>query len=221
MDMDSKTKTYGYILLDTIGREVEAADGEHRRLSLECLCRAMAVDVVLATGYFGELLTAWRQCLPLGEVSDVTFSRSGSHLQRWVSVVTAGYRRVGVKVDTDACDRETLTVFKEWVAATADSGDGLSLPEGCDAPTVLVSALRELSETLTAISRLLAKPTEKQIARSYEHWKEFHHQQHSQELQEEYDQWKVQYPPRLLKSRLCHQGRLSLRKQGSTGSRLR
>ena len=106
--MDSKTKTYGYILLDTIGREVEAADGEHRRLSLECLCRAMAVDVVLATGYFGELLTAWRQCLPLGEVSDVTFSRSGSHLQRWVSVVTAGYRRVGVKVDTDACDRETL-----------------------------------------------------------------------------------------------------------------
>ena len=203
--MDSKTKTYGYILLDTIGREVEAADGEHRRLSLECLCRAMAVDVVLATGYFGELLTAWRQCLPLGEVSDVTFSRSGSHLQRWVSVVTAGYRRVGVKVDTDACDRETLTVFKE----------------GCDAPTVLVSALRELSETLTAISRLLAKPTEKQIARSYERWKEFHHQQHSQELQEEYDQWKVQYPPRLLKSRLCHQGRLSLRKQGSTGSRLR
>ena len=129
MDMDSKTKTYGYILLDTIGREVEAADGEHRRLSLECLCRAMAVDVVLATGYFGE--------------------------------------------------------------------------------------------TLTAISRLLAKPTEKQIARSYERWKEFHHQQHSQELQEEYDQWKVQYPPRLLKSRLCHQGRLSLRKQGSTGSRLR
>ena len=202
MDMDSKTKTYGYILLDTIGREVEAADGEHRRLSLECLCRAMAVDVVLATGYFGELLTAWRQCLPLGEVSDVTFSRSGSHLQRWVSVVTAGYRRVGVKVDTDACDRETLTAFRVWVAATADSGDGLSLPEGCDVATVLVSALHELSETLTAISRLLAKPTEKQIARSYERWKEFHHQQHSQELQEEYDQWKVQYPPRLLRRHL-------------------
>ena len=200
--MDSKTKTYGYILLDTIAHEVEAADGEHRRLSLECLCRGMAVDAVLATGYFGELLTAWRQCLPLGEVSDVTFSQSGSLLQRWISVVAARLRRVGVKVDANVCDRDMLTAFKEWVAATADSADGLSQPEGCDVATVLVSALHELSETLTAISRLLAKPTEKQIARSYERWKEFHHQQLSQELQEEYDQWKVQYPPRLLRRHL-------------------
>ena len=132
MDMDSKTKTYGYILLDTIAHEVEAADGEHRRLSLECLCRGMAVDAVLATGYFGELLTAWRQCLPLGEVSDVTFSRSGSLLQRWISVVTASYRRVGVKVDADVCDRDLLMAFRVWVTATADSADGQPQPEGCD-----------------------------------------------------------------------------------------
>ena len=202
MDMDSKNKTYGYILLETIEREVEAADGEHRRLSLECLCRGMAVDVVLATGYFGELLTAWRQCLPLGEVSDVTFSQSASRLQRWISVVTASYRPVGVKVDADASNREMLTAFREWVAATADSADGQPKPENCDVATVLVSALHELSDTLTTIARLLAKPTVKQIARSFERWKEFHKMYCSQELQEEYDQWKVQYPPRLLRRHL-------------------
>ena len=202
MDMDSKNKTYGYILLETIEREVEAADGEHRRLSLECLCRGMAVDVVLATGYFGELLTAWRQCLPLGEVSDVTFSQSASRLQRWISVVTASYRRVGVKVDADASNREMLTAFREWVAATADGADGQPQPENCDVATVLVSALHELSDTLTTIARLLAKPTVKQIARSFERWKEFHKMYCSQELQEEYDQWKVQYPPRLLRRHL-------------------
>ena len=149
MDMDSKNKTYGYILLETIEREVEAADGEHRRLSLECLCRGMAVDVVLATGYFGELLTAWRQCLPLGEVSDVTFSQSASRLQRWISVVTASYRRVGVKVDADASNREMLTAFREWVAATADSADGQPKPENCDVATRCI-ALRSCRRSTTS-----------------------------------------------------------------------
>lgn len=200
--MDSKTKTYGHILLETIGREAEAADGEHRRLSLECLCRGMAVDVVLAMGYFGELLTAWRKCLPLGEVSDVSFSLSGSLLERWISVVTASYRRVSVKVEADACDREMLMAFREWVATAADSADGVALPEGCDLPTVLVSALHELSDVLTAIACLLAKPKENQIVRSYAQWRQFHQDNLSQELQEEYDQWKVQYTPRVLKSRL-------------------
>ena len=96
--MDSKNKTYGYILLENIGREVDVLACPFGRLSMDALCMGLAADVVRTANYFKEALAAWRQCLPLGETFDVNYSLWGEKIWSWLRQVAACFQDKGAVV---------------------------------------------------------------------------------------------------------------------------
>lgn len=198
--MDSQNKTYGYILLENIGREVDVLACPFGRLSLDALCMGLSADVVRTVDYFKEALSAWRQYLPLGETIDVNFSLWGDKIWSWLHQVAVCFETKGVKVNVYAYDEELLASFRSCLDTEGDNRLERLASVSCGrVSTILVCALRELNETLMAISEFLAEPTEKQIARSFARWKEFYAQTCKDAWKHKYELWKLQYTPRVLR----------------------
>jgi hypothetical protein len=201
--MDSKNKTYGYILLENIGKEVDVLACPFGRLSMDALCMGLAADVVRTADYFKEALAAWRQCLPLGETFDVNYSLWGDKIWSWLHQVSVCFQAKGVKVNVYAYDEALLSSFKSCLDVEGDNRlERLAGVSSGRVSTILVCAMRELNETLMAISEFLAEPTEKQIARSFSRWKEFYAQEYRDTWEHKYELWKLQYTPRVLRRRV-------------------
>ena len=201
--MGSKNKTYGYILLENIGREVDVLACPFGRLSMDALCMGLAADVVRTANYFKEALAAWRQCLPLGETFDVNYSLWGEKIWSWLRQVAACFQDKGVKVNVYAYDVALLSPFKACLDMEGDNRlERLAGVSNGRVSMILVCALRELNETLMAISEFLAEPTEKQITRSFARWMEFYAQEYKDTMEHKYELWKLQYTPRVLRRRV-------------------
>jgi hypothetical protein len=173
------------------------------RLSMDALCMGLAADVVRTADYFKEALAAWRQCLPLGETFDVNYSLWGDKIWSWLRQVAACFQDKGVKVNVYAYDVALLSPFKACLDMEGDNRlERLAGVSNGRVSMILVCALRELNETLMAISEFLAEPTEKLITRSFARWMEFYAQEYKDTMEHKYELWKLQYTPRVLRRRV-------------------